>query len=98
MNASAPSVIEVSDDRLRKISELVERSNNLPVWEISDFAQAYLRGDFNLGLRCSVLGDEANYGFIWSAAHPSRGYGVEGFRGTRNAGDVDLRRVEQRHC
>ena len=68
----ALAAVEVIDNGLREISELVERCNNLPMWEVSGFVEAYLWGDLNLGLLCT-LGDNANYGFIWSAAHPSRG-------------------------
>lgn len=64
------SVIEVPDDRLRKVGEFVERCNNLPMWEVRGFAQAYLHGELDLGL-LSLGGESQNCGFIISARNPS---------------------------
>lgn len=90
----APSVVEVSDDGLGDVRELVERCNNLPMWEVCGFIQAYLRGDLNLGL-LYTLGDQTNYGFIWSAAHEAgTRNGSECFRGAPPAGNLNLSRLD----
>ncbi len=80
-SAGAPAElrkIELLNDRLRQCCELVQRCNDFPTWEVTGFAEAYLRGELNLGLLCSAFGDEANYGFIYSCADPSSGYGNKG--------------------
>jgi hypothetical protein len=81
---------EIEDDRFRQISEFVERCNNLPMWEVRGFVHAYEHGELNLGLRL-ILGEEANYGFIISAAHPSgrnKGESRSRFVRSRNSDDV----------
>lgn len=88
------SVIEVSNNGLGEVGELVERCNNLSMREVRGFVQAYLRGEFNLGL-LYTLGDETNYGFIWSAAHVAwAGNGGEGFRGVSPARDFNQSRMD----
>jgi hypothetical protein len=66
------SNIEHSDDRIRKARELGERRSDWPMFEVSGFVDAYLHGQFNLGLRCA-LGEYTNYGFVISTAHPASG-------------------------
>lgn len=87
LEASLPkSSLELSNDRVRQLGELVERFNNLPVCEIAGFAQAYLRGEINLGLLCRVFGEETNYGFVFSA-QPSRRHRGKVVNGTTPTGD-----------
>jgi hypothetical protein len=76
---AAFSAVEFTDDRLRETGELVERCNNLPPWEVSGFAETYLRGGLNLRLLRRVFGEQANCGFVWSRADPAGRNGSKGF-------------------
>jgi hypothetical protein len=85
--------IEQSDDRIRQARELTERCNHLPTWEISGFAETYLRGELNIGLWCRTLGEQANCGFICSCAHPASGDGNKGIDGTPPTGHHECSRA-----
>lgn len=62
--------IEQPDNRIRQARELTQRCNNLSMFEVAGFIQAYLHGEINFGFRCA-FGEETNCGFIVSAAQPS---------------------------
>ncbi len=70
---ASAALLEQSDDRLRQARELTERCNNLPMWEVTGFIHAYEHAEINFGLRM-LFGEEANYGFVISAAHPTTSY------------------------
>jgi len=72
--------VEHFNDRVRQVRKLVQRCNNLPAWEVVGFAQAYLRGEINVGLRCT-LGEETDFGFIISAARRPTDSGNDAWSG-----------------
>jgi hypothetical protein len=87
---AAFSAIEISDDGPCHLGEIVERCNNLPMWEVRGFVHAYEHGQLNFGLR-STLGNEANYGFIIFAAYRSsrnEGKSLGGFVPSRHLNEV----------
>lgn len=72
MRTDALREVELSDNSRSQFCELGDRRNDLPVWEVKGFAQAYLHGELDPGLLCA-LGEKPNYGLIISAlAHPAR--------------------------
>jgi hypothetical protein len=83
--AGAPALgnIEQGDNLLRKASKLTQRCNNLPMFEVAGFVQAYLCGELRLGL-FNRLGDEPKGGFVISALHPTLRDSGEIFESSRN--------------